>query len=1602
MLTREQAEQQLKQYRASKPRSLSGRKLFASPLARELDAWITDRRHGDPMKLAQDLDHLDLRRLTKVFATLTPALAQPLGRWWFWAQQAPYQSGWQRRAFRSGRATDTRAARISHLGSMLTVGRQWPQDVGWFAAWQIHLQFASSFAELFASEISHGNQQIADTLTACAFGRHPIGGPTTSGIRALLGSDQPSCWETAVTLLHNAGRQEGLRSAVLEAADLAHPGAFRRVLEAVVENDLTRFAGTVRAAGVWWGEELDVRKGATLKPLFADIATYLADPPAVDDLDTPQQLFLALWSIALIDAHQAIAAASAKLSSPDPQLRRAAARLLAELGLRASRAALRPVLHDPDLAVYATAVSAWPTSVYARDTDAQLDPSSVTALLERVHTLGRTAEVETGVIGSRVTKVGSAHAADVILANTSADAAPPEAMAAASAEGRHGAVRRLAEHPARNRHALVPFLVDASTTVRGQAFEALRTVGRITPGEAQVLEDALRRKAGDLRRSAITLLLEQPAEEIKASIARLASGTPDQQRAAVELARSASQPAPTVAETERSPAAEREPFGLPAALRYRPEDRTPAVRPARPDPGLFTRYHQGCRLLITSLHAWLSEHADTEVRRGGGDVELLSNLHWIGDPPPGSELPLPEILDPWWARVAPSLTDGGVELALLEMISHAAQHDWRTRSTRDIVGNLPANQGTPKLVWPTIRRLTPIKFRPTWIDPMLHAATAIYADLPIDELLGVPEVMARRGRKISVDQWGQMRSSDARSRLFDFGAALLHHASPDQLGRLWRLARFHDEPEGTFDVFDGPRVRAVAPRSFHNSDSGPREVADQPFRQRPSAELVARAFDAGIATRADLVDLLLGIDDADPWRRGYFARSRSGAAAMTARRLPDWASSPPIQSVVGEVRAAAIAGELQRGDLPGPLTPTAGQLRSAYGVESLTAVLTALGSRPFTRGYSWTASRESSLSKLARIHQPAPGEGADDLRRAFAAARINQKRAIEFGVYAPHWAALIEQQLDWPGFESAVWWVHAHTKDDSWSVDAQIREEWTVAVSQRTPLDAVDLVRGAADVSWFQSVIAELGEERFRTVLAAAKYASSSGGHKRAELFARALLAQTTETELLTRMRDKRHQDSVRALGLLPLSGQDDPALVARYELLRGFVATDRTSGSQRRASESAAVTIGLENLARSAGYTDPQRLTWAMEAAAVRDLAAGPVQAHDGDVTVTLELQPDGTARLSAERAGKPLKSIPAKSAKQPEVAELKARVAVLRKQLSRMRQSLEQSCVTGGTFETSELDDLLRHPILAPMLRDLVFVSAEGVLGFASTDASQLLAADGTVRAADGSPLRLAHPLDLYESAEWPDFQHALFIGGRKQPFRQLFRELYLPTAAELDDSAVSRRYAGHQVEPRRASGIFTSRGWVADFEVGFGRTFHQEKITAWCSVLGAFGTAAEVEDATIQEITFRRAGTWDSIRIDDVPRLVFSEAMRDLDLVVSVAHSGGVDPETSESSIEMRARLVDETAELLALDNVEVSGHHARIRGRLGSYSVQLGSGQVHRIPGNAVCIIPVSAQHRGRIFLPFADDDPRTAEVISKVVLLARDDKIHDPTILQQLA
>jgi hypothetical protein len=447
-----------------------------------------------------------------------------------------------------------------------------------------------------------------------------------------------------------------------------------------------------------------------------------------------------------------------------------------------------------------------------------------------------------------------------------------------------------------------------------------------------------------------------------------------------------------------------------------------------------------------------------------------------------------------------------------------------------------------------------------------------------------------------------------------------------------------------------------------------------------------------------------------------------------------------------------------------------------------------------------------------------------------------------------------------------------------------------------------------------------------------------------------------------------------------------------------------------------------MENLARNAGYPDPIRLEWAMEAQAVADLVASPLSVTIDEVTVTLAVSEKGEPQLTVTKKGKPLKSIPAKAKKDPKVVELQARKQDITRQASRMRLSLEQAMCRGDTFTAEELHQLCTHPVLAPMLEQLIFIGDEaavergktsapslpgelclrsGQIGYPVEQGKALQFYDGSISPINSTYLRIAHPDDLLATEVWHLWQQECFRIKRTQPFKQIFRELYVLTSAEKAEKTISRRYAGRQVNPKQALALFGSRGWVTHPEEGVRRTFHELGLSAWITFVNGFFSPTEVEGLTIEGVCFSLRGEWKPLELSEIPPRIFSEVMRDLDLVVSVAHQGGVDPEASASTVEMRTSLIRETCRLLKLSNVKLQSSHVLIEGDLGSYSVHLGSAVVHRQPGGALCIVPVHSQHRGRLFLPFADDDPKTAEVLSKVLLLARDKEIQDPTILEQI-
>ena len=325
------------------------------------------------------------------------------------------------------------------------------------------------------------------------------------------------------------------------------------------------------------------------------------------------------------------------------------------------------------------------------------------------------------------------------------------------------------------------------------------------------------------------------------------------------------------------------------------------------------------------------------------------------------------------------------------------------------------------------------------------------------------------------------------------------------------------------------------------------------------------------------------------------------------------------------------------------------------------------------------------------------------------------------------------------------------------------------------------------------------------------------------------------------------------------------------------------------------------------------------------------------------------------------------------------------------------------GDKFSISEVDKLLQHPVVAPQLKCLVWAYvADGKTTVGYFENGQLIVPEKEkFTLPDDAMIRLAHCTDLHASGDWSALQKDCFQAKKVQPFKQIFRELYLPTHDELAEVTTSRRYAGHQVQPQKTVALLKTRGWTVDPDSGLRKVYHQENIIVNLFAIADWFTPADVESPTLETVSFTNRNDHKLIPFKDLSPLIFSEVMRDIDLVISVAHAGGVDPEASHSTIEMRTVMAQETVDLLGFDNVSLKGNHILIKGTLGDYSVHLGSGVVHKLPGGYLSILPVHSAHRGRIFLPFADDDPKTSEILSKVLLLAEDGKIKDPTVLRQI-
>jgi hypothetical protein len=762
------------------------------------------------------------------------------------------------------------------------------------------------------------------------------------------------------------------------------------------------------------------------------------------------------------------------------------------------------------------------------------------------------------------------------------------------------------------------------------------------------------------------------------------------------------------------------------------------------------------------------------------------------------------------------------------------------------------------------------------------------------------------------------------------------------------------------------------------------------FYRNLEAADVARAIDLGLLKIDALYRTMFLVGD--NYIRNYAGKIRWDRYKKEVEKYP------LLKKTADEAAARVIEIELKRGDSATEVSSLAMAVSWHEGAETFAKILVALGSETFVRGYLYGGgepTKKTVLSSLLKASHPGAEDNAASLRAALA-GKISDKRLIEAAMYAPAWIDIVGDYLDWPGLKSAVWYFHAHV-NESFSAEKETE------VARYSPIGPQEFNDGAFDIAWFRDAYTVLGEERFALVYDCAKYLTSGANHRRAQLFADAVLGELDAAALWKETHEKRSKDKLLSYALIPLEkGREEEAALERYENIQLFLKESKTFGAQRRASEGTACAIALENLSRNAGFSDTLRFTWRMEILKIESVKGYFEGRTLGGYMVRLSVGEDGAAALICEKDGKALSSVPGVLKKDPYVLECKEAAAALKDQYKRARENLERIMVNRDPFPFGEIKALMEHPVVAPLLTKLVFVSLKDEGGPADGSAAASGMFDEFAgRLDDASAVRIAHPFDLYTLGTWLDWQRYAFERKLVQPFKQIFRELYLLNEDEREAKTLSRRYAGHQVQPKKTVALLKSRLWTVDYEEGLQRVYYRENLYVKLYAAADWFSPADVEAPTLESVEFFNRKTHQAVPLEEVPPVIFSEIMRDIDLVVSVAHVGGVDPEASHSTVEMRAVIVRELLRLLGIANVSVEGRHTKILGKLGEYTVHLGSAQVHKMGRGAVNILAVPSQHRGRVFLPFADDDPRTAEVISKIILLAEDGKIKDPAILAQI-
>jgi hypothetical protein len=457
------------------------------------------------------------------------------------------------------------------------------------------------------------------------------------------------------------------------------------------------------------------------------------------------------------------------------------------------------------------------------------------------------------------------------------------------------------------------------------------------------------------------------------------------------------------------------------------------------------------------------------------------------------------------------------------------------------------------------------------------------------------------------------------------------------------------------------------------------------------------------------------------------------------------------------------------------------------------------------------------------------------------------------------------------------------------------------------------------------------------------------------------------------------------------------------------------------------ALNKGIQQLSAEIKVTEDDVLDQLMPGFGIQD---GSLEQAFGEYTAQLYIETAHKTLIEwIKPDGKVQKSVPAevKRSFELELKAFKETAKDIKKALQSQRHRLENSWRTQRIWDYDHWQEFLwQHPLGAYVVHKTIwqFDTVEGYRQTAIGKEGVLVDVNNeAIKVPENAEVSLWHPVNapLDEVLAWRDY---MFDQELKQPFKQAFREVYLVTEAERITNVYSNRFSAHILQQNKLWALTQQREWQYKGAYGYMLDSPTIQLPAYdleVTLDVSFG-GDSYEYVTTQRTLFTNPDTDMEYTVDEVPKLAFSEMMRDIDLFIAVC-SIGSDPnwdgtedykdywfeysygdKSDTVSAQNRREILERIIPRLKIADVcSFEGNFLVVQGKRRTYKINIGSSNILMKPNDQyLCIVPDRAAEAkgGKIFLPF-EGDSILSLILSKAFLLADDTNISDELILSQL-